>query len=132
MGYGLAQTPEPTFYDCQALFAANLLTWAEGKRVNGNLLGFIWYTIGTNGWRYTDLLYNNGSPKPVYYIWRDFGPSVCLQLVFNTAGSSQSSSISSLTEPEDPYPAPLEDLSGNKSPSDENDKPLYPYPAPGN
>ena len=63
-----SQTPAPTFYDCQARFAANLLTWAEGKRNNDKLLGFIWYTIARNGWRETDLLYNNGTPKPVYYI----------------------------------------------------------------
>lgn len=135
MGYGLAQTPEPTFYDCQALFAANLLTWAEGKRVNGNLLGFIWYTIGTNGWRYTDLLYNNGSPKPVYYIWRDFGPSVYLQLVFNNTGSSQYNSTSDIKtigamQSGDPYPPPPVDSVFIGDKLYESITPSNPYPAP--
>lgn len=131
-----SQTPTPTFYDCQARFAANLLTWAEGKRTNDNLLGFIWYTVAHNGWRETDLLYNNGTPKPVYYIWRDFGPSIYLPLVLNsTVGGSQSSSMNGVppggsAKSENPYPPPLGDPVSNAAPSNESGEPVNPYPAP--
>jgi hypothetical protein len=74
--YG-TQTPAPTaassFYDCQAQFAAALLEWANTKSTSGDLLGFVWYTLGTNGWRETDLFYGNNTPKPVYSIWKDGG-----------------------------------------------------------
>ncbi len=114
-------TPAPAFYDCQADFAANLLGWAESKRNSGKLLGFIWYTIATNGWAETDLLYNNGTPKPVYYVWRDYGPSIYLPIVRKDTGSLQNISLESTpasesAKPEDPYPPP--------APSP------VPYPAP--
>ncbi len=66
-----SQTPAPSFYDCQAQFASSLLAWTQDKAANGKLLGFIWYTIGTNGWEETDLLFPNKTPKPVYYNWKN-------------------------------------------------------------
>lgn len=113
------QTPSPAFYNCQANFAAALLAWAEGKNKETDvpLLGFIWYTIGYNGWRNTDLLYSDGSPKPVYYVWRDFGPQTFLPVVFSSLPANSNQPAVSST----PYPPPLEDWS---TPD--------PYPSPGN
>ncbi|MFZ5810147.1 MAG: hypothetical protein ACOY16_12765 [Chloroflexota bacterium] len=129
-----SQTPAPAFYNCQATFAANLLTWAEGKRNSDKLLGFIWYTVATNGWRETDLLFNNGLPKPVYHIWRDFGPLVYLPLVYNSGDSSQSISmddnISQSSQSGDPYPAPAENSNVNRDQSGEESESASPYPAP--
>lgn len=64
-------TPAPSFYDCQAKFATGLLAWSQEKAKTGRLLGFIWYTIGRNGWEETDLLYPNKTPKPVYFSWKN-------------------------------------------------------------
>jgi hypothetical protein len=133
-----SQTPAPAFYDCQARFAASLLTWAEGKRSNGKLLGFIWYTISPHFWRDTALMYPSGTPKPVYYIWRDFGPAVFLPLVFsNNIGGSQSSSMNGVpssgsAKPGDPYPPPLDDLYVGNDSVGAYEIPVNPYPAPEN
>ncbi len=62
-------TPAPSFYDCQAKFASKLVDWTQEKASSGKLLGFIWYTIGINGWNETDLLAPNKTPKPVFYDW---------------------------------------------------------------
>jgi hypothetical protein len=74
--YG-TQTPAPTaassFYNCQAQFAAALIDWVKIKTSSSNLLGFVWYTVGINGWRETSLFYDNQTPKPVYYVWKDGG-----------------------------------------------------------
>jgi hypothetical protein len=71
------QTPMPTaapsFYNCQAQFASALMDWVKNKTSSGNLLGFIWYTVGVNGWRDTDLFYDDKTPKPAYYIWKNGG-----------------------------------------------------------
>jgi len=79
------------------------------------------------------LLYNNGVPKPVYYIWRDFGPSMCLPAVYN--GYSQTSSMSGVPTGEpaksgDPYPPPLENSSATGTPAGRYDEPNNPYPSP--
>jgi hypothetical protein len=65
------QTPAPSFYDCQARFASTLLAWTQDKAETEKLLGFIWYTVGVNGWEETDLLYPNKTPKPVYFSWKN-------------------------------------------------------------
>ncbi len=64
-------TPAPSFYDCQAKFASALLTWSQERAKDGRLLGFIWYTVGINGWDETDLLYPDKTPKPVYFGWKN-------------------------------------------------------------
>jgi hypothetical protein len=68
---GGTQTPAPEFYNCQARFASDLLSWSQDKAAKGKLLGFIWYTIAVNGWEETDLLAPNKTPKPVYYSWKN-------------------------------------------------------------
>jgi hypothetical protein len=60
-----------------------LLDWARIKTSSGKLLGFVWYTIGINHWNETDLFYPNKIPKPVYYVWKDWGPEIYLPIVFN-------------------------------------------------
>lgn len=80
-----AGTPAPTassaFYECQARFAAHLLSWANVKSQTGQFLGFIWYTVGVNGWGNTDLLFPNATPKPVYHVWKEWGPHIYLPLL---------------------------------------------------
>jgi hypothetical protein len=67
---------------CGNLLAA-LLDWVRIKTSSGKLLGFVWYTIGINHFRETDLFYPNKTPKPVYYVWKDWGPEIYLPIVFN-------------------------------------------------
>jgi hypothetical protein len=70
----LSPTPSPSFYNCQANFAGGLLSWVQHQETPNNLKGFIWYTNGHNAdWFNSDLLYANGTPKPVYFVWRDWG-----------------------------------------------------------
>jgi hypothetical protein len=157
MKYGNAELnpPPPAFYDCQAKYARNLLTWLKVQATPGSLKGFIWYTVGFNGWYYTDLLnmdtptptptrrnYVNlvatptptpkYTPMPVYFVWKDWVPPVFVPLLVNNYHFDNSPysgmSVSGQSE-SGAYPAPLDDSApGIDQPPDQNNQ--APYPAP--
>ena len=54
--------PVPAFYEMQADYLVRAFT----RGLSENILGYSWYTLEGEGWRYSGLLHSDGSPKPVY------------------------------------------------------------------
>ena len=54
--------PVPAFYEMQADYLVRAFT----RGLSENILGYSWYTLEGEGWRYSGLLHGDGSPKPVY------------------------------------------------------------------
>jgi hypothetical protein len=54
--------PSAKFYDAQASFVVRSLARGSGNGVQG----FAWYSLEWPGFRFSSLLFQDGSPKPVY------------------------------------------------------------------
>jgi hypothetical protein len=134
MKHPITNTPSTLFYNCQASYARSLISWLRNKEGTGNLKGFIWYTIGFNGWQSSDLLLNaSGTPKPVYYAWRDWGPVSGAPLIVRNYAipTPQSRGMSDFGQSDQigAYPPPLDGSApGIDQPLDQNGQ--VPYPAP--
>jgi len=60
--------PVPAFYEMQADYLVRAFT----RGLSENILGYSWYTLEGEGWRYSGLLHSDASPKPVYTAYQVF------------------------------------------------------------
>jgi hypothetical protein len=92
------------------------------------LEGAIWYTVGVNNWQYSDLLDPIKTPKPAYWVWKDWPIMYCPMMV-RSAYQSRGMSGSAQSEQLGAYPPPIDGSApGIDQPGAENNQ--APYPAP--
>ncbi len=59
--------PDAQFFDVQASHATRSFV----RGIGSGIMGFIWFTLDGPGWRYTNLVEADGTPKPVYEAYRE-------------------------------------------------------------
>jgi hypothetical protein len=65
--FTVCDPPDAQFFDVQASHVTRLLVRGLGK----GIMGFVWYTLDGPGWRYTNLVEDDGTLKPVYVAYRE-------------------------------------------------------------
>ncbi|MFN2226804.1 MAG: hypothetical protein ACK2UY_10860, partial [Anaerolineae bacterium] len=64
--FAACDPPDAQFFQVQA----SHVTRAFARALSNDIMGLVWYTLDPPGWRYTNLVANDGSLKPVYVAYQ--------------------------------------------------------------